>query len=280
MAFASRKTGGVRVMNKVAVGSVAVAVVIGLAAPGLRADAKGRVNVKGASFTVVDAVAYKTDDGIEVALLPAAFNRKEAVKDRKIDSFDVMRMDGGHVTLMVKPDGSFSCINYSTGKGGGSACTGDYETALKLSARTATRVAGTFRLKAGGDTADVTFDLPVESEVARTGTALPADGGEPGRAVMAHFGAIEKNDFKALKATASPERQAMMAEAEKSGEAKEMFKMLRDFSPRKVRVVGGTVDGDSALVDYEGVEDGKPVKGTADVVRIGGKWYFEGSSSR
>ena len=129
---------------------------------------------------------------------------------------------------------------------------------------------------AGGDTADVTFDVPVEGEVARTGTALPPDGGEPGRAVLAHYGAIEKNDFQALKATASPERQAMMTASEKSGEAKE-FKMLRDFSPRKVRVVGGTVDGDTALVDYEGVEDGKPVKGT---VRGGGKWYFEGSSSR
>lgn len=267
-------------MNRVKASGAMFAVVVAAAVPAVLADAKGRVNVKGASFTVADAVAYKDGDDIEVALLPAAFNRKDAVKDRKIDSFDVMRMDGGHVTLVVRPDGSFNCINYSTGQGGGSSCNGDYETALKLTTRTATRVAGTFRLKTSTDTADVTFDLPVEGEVARTGTALPPDGGEPGRAVLAHFGAIEKNDFKALKATASPERQAMMSEAEKSGEAKEMFKMMRDFSPRKVRVVGGTVDGDNALVDYEGVEDGKPVKGTAEVMRVGGKWYFEGSSSR
>jgi hypothetical protein len=266
-------------MNRVKAGGAMLAVMVAAAAPGVLADAKGRVNVKGASFTVADAVAYKDDDNIEVALLPAAFNRKDAVKDRKIDSFDVMRMSGAHVTLVVKPDGSFNCINYSTGQGGGSSCTGDYEGTLKLTTRSATRVAGTFRLKAGGDTADVTFDLPVESVVARTGTALPPDGGEPGRAVLAHFGAIEKNDFKALKATASPERQAMMTEAEKAGEAKEMFKMLRDFSPRKVRVVGGTVDGDTALVDYEGVEGGKPVKGIAEVVRVGGKWFFEGSSN-
>ena len=73
---------------------------------------------------------------------------------------------------------------------------------------------------------------------------------------------------------------AAITESEKSGEAKEMFKMLRDFSPRKVRVVGGTIDGDTALVDYEGVEGGKPVKGTAEVARVGGKWFFEGSSSR
>jgi hypothetical protein len=266
-------------MNRVKAGGAMLAVMVAAAAPGVLADAKGRVNVKGASFTVADAVAYKDGEDIEVALLPAAFNRKDAAKDRKIDSFDVMRMSGAHVTLIVKPDGSFSCINYSTGQGGGSSCTGDYEGTLKLTTRNATRVAGTFRLKAGGDTADVTFDLPVESVVARTGAALPPDGGEPGRAVLAHFGAIEKNDFKALKATASPERQAMMDEAEKAGEAKEMFKMLRDFSPRKVRVVGGTVDGDTALVDYEGVEGGKPVKGTAEVVRVGGKWFFEGSSN-
>lgn len=249
------------------------------AAPAM-ADVKGKVALKDVSFTVADAVAYKTDDGIEVALLPAAFDRKAAAKDRKIDSFDVMRMDGGHVTLRIDADGSFGCINYSSGNGGGSSCNSDYEKALKLTARTAERVAGTFRLKTPDGTADVTFDLKVESVAVPAGTPLPPDGGEPGKAVLAHFAAIEKNDFKALKATASPERQAMMTAAEKSGEAKEMFKMLRDFSPRKVRVVGGTVDGDSALVDYEGVEDGKPVKGTADVARIGGKWYFEGSSTR
>ena len=132
-------------MNRVKAGGAMIAVMVAAAVPAVLADAKGRVNVKGASFTVADAVAYKDGDDIEVALLPAAFNRKDAVKDRKIDSFDVMRMDGGHVTLIVKPDGSFNCINYSTGQGGGSSCTGDYETALKLTTRTATRVAGTSR---------------------------------------------------------------------------------------------------------------------------------------
>jgi hypothetical protein len=143
-------------MNRVKTGGAMFAVMVAAAVPAVLADAKGRVNVKGASFTVADAVAYKDDDNIEVALLPAAFNRKDAVKDRKIDSFDVMRMSGAHVTLVVRPDGSFNCINFSTGQGGGSSCTGDYETALTLTTRTATRVAGTFRLKAGSDTADVT----------------------------------------------------------------------------------------------------------------------------
>ncbi|MEZ5418243.1 MAG: DUF4878 domain-containing protein [Vicinamibacterales bacterium] len=266
-------------MQKATVVAAALAAVA-MAAPEARADVKGRVNVKGASFAVADAVAYKTDDGIEVALLPAAFDRKAAATDLKIDSFDVMRMDGGYVTLRIGTDGSFNCIDYSTGQGGGSSCNSDYTPALTLTANTADRVAGAFRLKAGSDSADVTFDLKVESTVARTGTALPAGGGDPGRAVMAHFAALEKNDFKALMATAPPEQRQMMEASEKSGEAKEMFEMLRMMSPSKVKVLGGTVDGDQATVDFEGVSDGKPAKGTATVVRIDGKWYMRGTSMR
>lgn len=244
------------------------------------ADVKGKVALKEVSFTVADAVAYKTDDGIEVALLPAPFDRKAAAKDRKIDSFDVMRMGKGHITLRIEKDGSFSCIDYSAGNGGGSSCNSDYTKALKLTANTADRVAGAFRLKMPGSTADVTFDLKVESTVVPAGTPLPPDGGEPGKAVMAHFAAIEKNDFKALMATAQPEQAKMMAASEKAGEAKEMFKMMREMSPRKVKVTGGTIDGDDALVDFDAVADGKPVKGVAECVRIAGKWYMAGSSTR
>lgn len=266
-------------MRKTLAGGFAMAMTV-LAAPELLADARGKVNVKGVTFSVADAVAYTTDDGIEVAFLPAAFDRKEAAKDQKIDSFDIMRMDGGHITLRVGSDGSFNCLDFSTGQGGGSSCNSDYTGALTITARTADRVAGTFKLNAGGDTADVTFDLKVESVAARTGTALPAGGGEPGKAVMAQFAAIEKGDFAALKAMARPEERAMMEASEKAGEAQEMFKMLRAMSPRKVRVTGGTVDGDSALVDFEGVEDGKPVKGMADAIRVAGKWYMTGSNTR
>ena len=266
-------------MRKALAGGFAMAMAV-LAAPGLLADAAGMINVRGANFTVADAVAYKADDGIEVAFLPAALDRKEAAKDRKIDTFDLMHGDGRYLALIVGADGAFSCINYSTGKGGGSACNSDYTAALTLTTRTADRVAGRFHLKGADDTADVTFDLKVESTVAPSGTPLPPDGGEPGRAVLAHFAAIEKNDFKALKALAQPDQRAMMEAAEKAGEAKEMFEMMRAMSPRKVKLVGGTVDGNDAVVDFEAVEDGKPIKGYAEVVRVGSTWYMTGSSTR
>lgn len=243
------------------------------------AEAKGKVALKGATFTVADAVAYTTDDGVEVALLPAALDRKAAAKDLKLNSFDIMRTGKPSITLKIGKDGAFNCIDYSEGSGGGSSCNSEFSKGLKLTARTASRVAGSFRMKDGADSADVTFDLPVESVLARPGVALPANGGEPGAAVLAHFAAIEKNDFKALKATAQPEQLKMMEAAEKSGEAKDLFKMMREMSPRRVKVLGGTVDGDSALVDFEGVTDGKPAKGMAECVRIDGRWYMTGTSN-
>jgi hypothetical protein len=265
-------------MHKAPMMLAAVAVLT--AAMPAMADVKGKVALREISFTVADAVAYKTDDGVDVALLPAAFDRKAAAKDRKIDTFDVMRMGQGYVALRLETGKPFSCIDFSVGGGGGSSCNSDYATALKLTVNTAERVAGTFRLKGPAGTSDVTFDLKVESVVVPPGTPLPADGGDPGKAVMAHFAAIEKNDFKALKATASPDQAKQMEASEKSGEAKEMFKMMRAMSPRKVKITGGTVDGDDALVDFEAVEDGKPVKGVAECVRIAGKWYMSGSNTR
>lgn len=266
-------------MTRLSLAGPSLLLALAAAAPAF-ADAKGKVALKGAAFTVADAVAYKTDDGIEVAFLPKPFDRKAAAKDQKIDEFDLMRAGGARVALKIDADGSFNCIDYSTGEGGGSSCNSDYTKALTLTTRTSDRVAGSFKLDANGDVADVTFDLKVESTVARGGAALPADGGEPGKAVLAHFAAIEKNDFKALKATAAPDRRAMMDEAEKAGEAKELFQMMRAMSPRKVKITGGTIDGDSAMVDFVGVADGTTVQGVADCVRIGGAWYMTGSSVR
>lgn len=68
--------------------------------------------------------------------------------------------------------------------------------------------------------------------------------------------------------------------ASPAGEAKQMFEMMRAMSPRKVKLVGGTLDGNDAVVDFVAVEDGKPVKGYAEVVRVGGTWYMTGSSTR
>jgi hypothetical protein len=261
-------------MSKTTVAALVAA--IGTASPAW-ADAKGRVHIKNAEFTIADAVAYKTDSGVEVALLSAAFDRARAEQDGTIDDMDVFRNRGASVTLKIGRDGSFTCLDWKY-QGGGSTCNGDLGKALKLTANTADRIAGMFRLDASGDTADVTFDLKVESAVTRAGTTLPAGGGEPGKAALAHFAAIEKGDFAALKAMAPPDIRQQMEASEKSGQAKEMFELMREITPRRVRILGGVVDGDRATLDFEGVLDNQPAKGELTMVRVGGSWYVRGTT--
>jgi len=256
----------------------AVLVTIIASASPVFADAKGRVHIESANFTVADAVAYKSNDGVEVALLSGPFDRKAAAKDGKIDDMDVFRTEAATLTLKISKDGSFTCIDWKASPSGGSTCKSDFTKALTLTVNTPDRIAGTFRLNAKGDSADVTFDLKVESVAARSGTKLPAGGGEPGRVAAAHFAAIEKGDFNALKATAPPDIRQKMDASEKEGRAKEMFAMMREITPKRVKILGGTVDGDEATVDFEGVLDNQPQKGEVDLVRVGGAWYVKGTT--
>jgi hypothetical protein len=260
-------------------GLVAV-VTVSMAGPALGADAKGEVRLARASFTVADAVAYATDGGVEVALLSKPFDRNAAVTDQKIDSFDVMRTDGPSITLRIPADGPMNCIDFRTDSGGGSSCNSTYGEGLRITTRTPERIAGSFTLAGDGDRADVTFDLKVESTVTRTGTPLPAGGGEPGKVALAYFAAVEKGDLRALKAMARPEQRAEMEKAEKSGDAKDMLELLQALSPRKVRLVGGTLNGDQAFVDFEGESDGAPAKGVVELTRVAGTWYVKGTSTR
>jgi hypothetical protein len=63
-----------------------------------------------------------------------------------------------------------------------------------------------------------------------------------------------------------------------AGRAKELFRMMRDMTPRRVRILAGTVDGDEATPDFEGVLDNQPQKGEVDLVRVGGAWYVKSTT--
>ncbi len=237
------------------------------------AAASGQIQFHGSSFKVADALAYKTNDGVEVALLSSKLNRSEVAKDMKVDSFDVMRSDGSNLTLSISSEGEVNCLQFGGDGGGGSSCNSEFNSGLKITTRNAEKIAGTFNYKNAEDDINVSFDLAIESVAKRAGTALPANGGEPGKAALAHFGAIEKGDFNALKAGAHPDKRKMMEASEKSGEAKEMFEFMRKMMPTKVKILGGTVDGDNAMLDFEGMEGKSKVKGTVEVTREGAKWY-------
>ena len=252
-------------------------------APG---SASGKVKFKGSSWDVSDGIAYPGDaNTIEVALSDKPFDRKEFAKDGKLDSFDIMRhrMDtaASTITLKVDADGSMSCMDYLVEGGGGTSCGTAQKEGLKLAKHTADAIGGTFVLADGEDKIDVRFDLPITREVKRAGSALPPGGGEPGKAVLANFAAMRSGDFEKMKAVAAPDKRqemesAKMAESDK----KAMLDFLKGAAATDVKILGGTVDGDSALVDYKGKRGGQTVKGTAELRRVDGKWYVISDTSK
>ncbi len=255
-----------------------------------KTSAEGNVRLGQADWTVADAFAYPDDDEIEVVFSDKAFNRSEMAADGKIDTFDTLRHDGNTLTLNFDADGPTMCLDFMTrsanGSTGGSSCNSAYQPEIKVTARSADRIAGSMQWgETDGEHVHLSFDVPIEGSatkgaVPRAGKPLPANGGAPGKAVLAHFAAVAAGDWNKLKSMSHPDRREMMEASEKAGQHKEMFGFLQKFSPRKVKITGGMLNGDQAQVDYTGEEEGRPVKGTADVVKFEGSWYFVGNSTQ
>jgi hypothetical protein len=258
-------------------------------APAAADVAKGKVALERAKWRVADAIAYPDDDEIEVVFSDTAFDRKEMASDGKIDTFDVLG-HGNTLTLNIAADGPTMCIDISSREGdtqySGSTCNSDFQPAITLSAHTAERVAGRMQYASeGGESIDLEFDLPIAGgasggKVERPGKPLPADGGAPGKAVLAHFAAAAGGDWNKLKSISHPDQRSQMEASEKAGEHQAMFEFLQKFTPRKVRITGGTIDGEHAQVDYTGEEQGRPVTGIAEAVQFEGKWYFAGNTTK
>lgn len=156
-------------------------------------------------------------------------------------------------------------------------------TALTINARSAGRIAGTLRLEDGRVDADIDFDLPLRSfgPLQRPGSALPEDGGEPGRWLLARSRAVWEGDLDGLLALMTPAERAdatgrlqfhpvdiidyKPGDIERSGVSLFMLKQ-RMAMPFVQAITGGAVDGNTAWVDFvgsEGVIGHDAVTGTA-----------------
>lgn len=252
--------------------------------------AAGTVRNERANWTVADAIAYPDADEIEIVFTDKAFDRGEMASDGKIDTIDAMRHDGNTLTLNVAADGPTMCVDMSThsadGTFSGSSCNSAYSPTIKIDARSVDHISGSMHYgEVDGEHIFLSFDLPIEGassggKVTRPGTPLPADGGAPGKAMLAHFNAVAAGDWGRLKAISHPERRSMMEASEKAGEHKEMFEFMQKFVPKQIKITGGMVNGDQAQVDYAAQEEGRAVKGSADLVQFAGQWYFMGNTSR
>ncbi len=115
---------------------------------------------------------------------------------------------------------------------------------------------------------DFTFTATLSDPNAPIGEVLPADGGEPGRAYVAWIEAVRALDVEALK-TMVPAELAEMLEAEG---AAENLEMMREMAPESVRVLGGSSDGSTAILEVIGVVEGEEFPGEIELSKEGDFW--------
>ncbi len=170
-------------------------------------------------------------------------------------------------------DGRYRGLSYYFGSGDGCGyCSGGVESTVKL---VDGRLRGTLHQAEGSDkrSFDVTLDVPVEGD--DHGTTQGAGGGAPGQAYLAYDRALGGSDPAAVRSCLSEERRATWAHAEKQGQGSEFLAFLREDHPTRIAVTQGYIDGDHALVLFEGENAEGKLRGEAQLVREGGSWRFE-----
>lgn len=243
--------------------------------------ASGTFTLDGETYTVNDAIAYPDDGGVSVVVSNRAFDRKAFAKDGKVDDFDVLRHGDDGVasfTVEIGSDGELSGYGVHTAHGGGGGFSSDMAEGFTLSRHDAGHVTGSLQFTSDDRAADLRFDLPVQATLARAGKPLPAGGGEIGRALLAHFAAMASGDKARLLQITPPDRRAQQKAMMDEPDAAGMLEFLAGMAPRDVVVTGGTLDGDSAVLEFTGKRDGEAVKGTIDGTLVEGHWYFNNVS--
>lgn len=126
---------------------------------------------------------------------------------------------------------------------------------------------------------DVTFATPVQAIIApsevtvdsSSGTKLPADGGDPGKAYMAFDKAARTGNIAEMKKAASTSHPMPEMKPE---EEKAMIEMIKAMRPAKIKVTGGFMSGDHATLNVEGQDPDSKAKvtGTIEMGRESGSW--------
>ena len=108
------------------------------------------------------------------------------------------------------------------------------------------------------------------------GTALPAGGGEPGKAYFAMHRATLAGDVNAMLALATKARAEEMRKARNQPEFPQMLEMIKAFEPAQVRILSGRADGNRAELEIDGkTSDGATMTGEVNLIREEGIWRIE-----
>ena len=119
------------------------------------------------------------------------------------------------------------------------------------------------------------FDAPIQTKppekpVVLSGKPLPAGGGEPAKAWEAYRKAITSGDMNAIRKSVT----ADMVKQTNDPDFKKMLGLIQAMQPKHVKVVRGAVDGDTATLLVDDLDE-KNSKGTITLIREGGQWKMQ-----
>jgi hypothetical protein len=120
------------------------------------------------------------------------------------------------------------------------------------------------------------LQMAITADTAEKPTALPADGGEPGKAYLEYCKAIKDGKMDMLKKLVSSERAKQMD----SPDFKKMFPMIQAMMAKDIKVTGGTMTSKEANVTAEGKDTmmGGVTKGEIHMVLEDKQWKVEKDS--
>lgn len=239
-------------------------------------QAEGTVSSRSWEWNAFGAYAFPAevgiDDepGIKVAISNTGFVAEVLDRDydreHMIDTY--FRDDKTLVAyFQFAKSGAYKGVSYyfESGDGCGFCYDGSVQSTVKVEKG---RIHGT--LKIAGKPEDLQFDLKFDVPIASTdyGEALPAGGGEPGKAYAALHTALVAMDAAAAKPFFTD-----AAQAEYADHGEEILQSFRKEHPEKgYKVVRGFVRGDRALLLVEGDTFYSKVKTEAQMTREKGTW--------
>lgn len=119
---------------------------------------------------------------------------------------------------------------------------------------------------------EFSFSTALSDPNAPIGDPLPAGGGAPGAAYLAWCDAILSGDIEKIKGLVPDEQAAMLDDPEIQAGFKQDLEFMQAMTPADVVIVGGSSDGEIAILDVTGTMEGEAVTGEITLTKTGDKW--------
>jgi hypothetical protein len=216
---------------------------------------------------------YLTTHAVDPTQAIGGFDLDQGITDQ------LREVGGGMTRISVNADGSESGMWFWVSEPSDTFNTSGFGK-FTLSANTPTRIEGSHVLSEPEDFFDKTyeFDLKFAIDVTNadfSGDALPAGGGDAGKAWLGYVEAVKKGDLDYLRAQLGEAAEWMLPKDNEES-SKSYVEGLRYGLPASATVTGGWLQGDRAILKVDGKDgDGNAQRGVVLMVRDGDRWKEE-----